>query len=158
MHDFEEVDDKGGNAYDGAEHEDQPGREPGIGAATIGGTGTLFDLGGDDHFDFYAPSPLDPNAPNLAPGAGGVVDDQGRCDRDSRLTLGVGNLGGTGHLNNAGGDDFYRSSAARVRINRWLRELHRLRRRRPLCRPPGRGNGATLLPSAGNQWLFQDDG
>lgn len=133
----------------------------GEGAATVGGTGTLLDLGGDDSFDFYIPSPLDPGAPNLTPGAGGVVDDQGRCDRGARLTIGAGSLGGTGHFRNEGGDDSYTSSnrgqgsGSSGGFGTFVdtgagRDAYR--------GAPGRGNGVTLLPGVDNQGLFRDDG
>jgi hypothetical protein len=130
----------------------------GEGAATVGGNGSLVDSGGHDTFDFYIPSPLDPNAPNLTPGAGGVLDDQGRCDRGARLTLGAGNLGGVGLLDNAGGDDSYRSSErgqgfgsggfGTFRDSGGGRDTY--------AGAPGRGNNVTILPSADNQGFFQD--
>jgi hypothetical protein len=81
----------------------------GLGAAIVGGLGELIDGGGNDRFDFYVPAPLNPLAPNLTPGAGGVRDDLDRCNRDVSLTLGAGSIGGVGQFSATGGDDFYRA-------------------------------------------------
>lgn len=81
------------------------------GFALLGGFGLLHDEAGDDSYDFYMPSPIDPNAPNIneTPGAGGVVDDVGNCDKIPRFTQGAANFGqGLGVLLDDQGNDFYR--------------------------------------------------
>lgn len=80
----------------------------GIGFALIGALGVVLDETGSDSYDFHIPAPLDPDAPNETPGAGGVIDDTGACDNRARFTAGAANLGGLGALVDLAGDDSYR--------------------------------------------------
>ncbi|MGH7858637.1 MAG: hypothetical protein ACREQY_15035, partial [Candidatus Binatia bacterium] len=81
------------------------------GFALLGGLGVLHDEAGADTYDFYIPSPLDPDAPNQTPGAGGVINDVGRCDHLPRFIQGAANLGqGLGVLLDDEGADSYRGS------------------------------------------------
>jgi hypothetical protein len=131
----------------------------GEGAATVGGSGSLVDEAGNDTFSFYMPSPLDPAAPDLTPGAGGVVDDQGRCDRGARLTLGAGNLTGVGLLKNRGGNDSYTSSERGQGFGSsggFGTFLDSGGGRDTYAGAPGRADDTTIVPSADSQGFFQD--
>lgn len=80
------------------------------GFALVGGAGVLHDLGGNDVYDFYLPEPKDPDADNEEDGAGGVIDDEGLCDRLLRFHQGGGNVGTgptIGALVDEGGNDEY---------------------------------------------------
>jgi plastocyanin len=75
------------------------------------GLGVLRDDGGDDSFDYYVLAPLDPGAGYQRPGAGGVIDDRGLCDRLPRQVQGTAFLPGSlGVLLNLGGNDRYRGA------------------------------------------------
>jgi hypothetical protein len=81
------------------------------GYALLGGFGLLRDEGGNDIFDRYMPGPLDPEAENQRPGAGGVTDDRGTCDTLARQLQGSGFLmGALGVLANISGNDTYRGA------------------------------------------------
>jgi hypothetical protein len=83
------------------------------GFALLGGFGLLHDESGDDVYDYYMPQPIDPLKPNLneTPGAGGVVDDVGNCDKIPRFLQGAGNFAqGLGVLIDDQGDDYYRGA------------------------------------------------
>lgn len=78
------------------------------GFGLVGGLGLLLDRGnGVDTYDRYMPSPIDPDAENEEPGAGGVIDDEDLCDTIPRLLQGAGNVGSLGILLDDGGDDTY---------------------------------------------------
>jgi hypothetical protein len=84
-----------GIVSDGAGNDSYLAIRNGEGFALVGGLGILHDAGGDDAYDWYMPSPLDPDAPNQTPGAGGVPDDNRvPCDNVPRFVQGAGNLNG----------------------------------------------------------------
>jgi hypothetical protein len=82
-----------GIVSDGAGNDSYLAIRNGEGFALVGGLGILHDAGGDDVYDWYMPSPLDPEAPNQTPGAGGVPDDDRvPCDNVPRFVQGAGNM------------------------------------------------------------------
>lgn len=97
------VDEGGNDQYDSVRNSQ--------GFALVGGIGVLDDRGsGNDHYDYYMPDPLDPDAENEEDGAGGVVDDVGNCDNRLRFLQGGGNVGTgptIGLLHDEGGNDDY---------------------------------------------------
>ena len=78
------------------------------GFALFGGLGVFRDHAGNDTHDFYMPAPLNPDAPNQTPGAGGVIDDEDFCDNLPRYNVGVANMGGVGVAIDDAGNDTYR--------------------------------------------------
>lgn len=78
------------------------------GFALFGGLGVFRDYAGDDTHDFYMPAPLEPDAPNQTPGAGGVIDDEDACDNLPRYNVGGANVGGVGVAIDDAGNDTYR--------------------------------------------------
>lgn len=77
------------------------------GFVLIGNSGLLLEEEGNDVYEFYLPSALDPDAPNEQDGAGGVIDDTNVCDNVLRLLQGAGNVGGIGILVDQAGVDTY---------------------------------------------------
>ncbi len=127
------------------------------GAAVIGGTGVFHELAGDDHYDVYSPAAIDPLARIYQVGSGGVLNDRGYCDHIPRHTLGVGATGGTAYFREEAGNDHY--------ISGWHGQgggfngfgfFEDLAGQDTYDGPPGRADGATVLPSASSSGLFID--
>jgi hypothetical protein len=77
------------------------------GFSLIGELGLLQDDGGNDRYHTYMPRKKYPSAPFQTPGAGGVIDDTGKCDNMPRMVQGSALLGGAGVLTDEDGRDTY---------------------------------------------------
>lgn len=84
------------------------------GFALVSGVGILEDEGGNDIFDYYMPSPLNPTAEFQEDGSGGVIDDTGACDNLPRQLQGTGFLAGIGVFVDRSGSDYFRGSAENI--------------------------------------------
>ncbi len=127
------------------------------GSSVIGGTGILRDLGGDDTYDYYMPSATDASARPYQHGSGGVLNDQGFCDRVPRYLQGTGAHGGTASFVDEAGDDWYRSS--------WHGQgggFHGVGVFQDLAGTdtyegaPGRADGTVILPGPESTGYFED--
>lgn len=128
------------------------------GFALVDGVGVIEDVSGEDTFDFYMPAALIPGAPNETPGAGGVIDDTGRCDNVPRFIQGAGNVGGKGTFINGAGEDSYRCGGqcqgfgAAGGFGSFFDGQGQDRYQGMA----GRADRTTILPSASNNGLFID--
>lgn len=130
----------------------------GQGFALVDGIGVLEDASGEDTFDFYMPTALIPGAPNETPGAGGVIDDTGRCDNVPRFLQGAGNVGGKGTFINGAGEDSYRCGGQCQGFGGagGFGSFFDGRGEDRYQGMPGRTNHVTITPSPSNNGLFID--
>src|SRR4051794_33718349 len=79
----------------------------GMGDAVVGGTGTLMVNGNSNSYGTYLPEAKRPSAIPGTYGSGGVVNDLNNCDAGVTLTLGAGEVGGTGIFSATGAHNTY---------------------------------------------------
>jgi hypothetical protein len=132
-----------------------------IGSASVTGLGRFIDSAGNDRYDYYSPSPLNPAAPNLAPGAGGVNDELERCDRTNRQLDGSGNVLGIGIFSDSAGTDSYHAPANSLGFGGaggfgYFTDGGGATDSYTGPGAAGRGNNITLGPTTGNQGTFRD--